>query len=255
MGWQLRTCAGCRSRAERRPSPTRRMLWASVGPGGVGLPAVGCWRSLLAGTQAGQAALWAGWKRLEGATEEVVSKQVGEAATPEFTPVRPLPVFSKELTLQRGVEGGMNVFFKWEILLAEETGWHFFCDSFFSFSPFLFSSHSFSQGAAEWGSWPILSVYGTVRVLISLRINSSDEQVNVWLWLQHYFFFNEEAGLFNLLLQSSILQSYIRAVAETIHWMSQSAKEGNYILNFHYTIKRVMYNLDLHDKKTNFRCS
>jgi len=39
----------------------------------------------------------------------------------------------------------------------------------------------------------------------------------VWLWLQHYFFFNEEAGLFDLLLQSSLFQPYNAAVAETIH--------------------------------------
>lgn len=77
----------------------------------------------------------------------------------------------------------------------------------------------------------------------------------MWLWLQHYFFFNEEAGLFDVLLQSAVLQPYIRAVAETIHWMSQSAEEGNYILNFKYAIKRMLYNLDVHDKKTNFRCS
>lgn len=141
----------------------------------------------------------------------------------------------------------------WVITCWWDCGWHFFFKIFFFF--FLFSSLNFSQGAAEWGSWPILSVYGTVSVLISLRINLSDEQVNVWLGLQHYFFFNEEAGLFDLLLQSSILQPYIRAVAETIHWMSQSAKEGNYILNFKYTIKRMLYSLDLHDKKTNFRCS
>lgn len=153
----------------------------------------------------------------------------------------------------------MYPFFICEVLLADETGWLFFWEtflfflSFFFFLPSLFSSLNFSQGAAEWGSWPILSVYGTVLVPISLRINSSDEQVNVWLWLQHYFFFNEEAGLFDLLLQSSILQSYIRAVAETIHWMSQSAEEGNYIFNSNYTIKRMLYNLDLHDKKTNFR--
>lgn len=57
----------------------------------------------------------------------------------------------------------------------------------------------------------------------------TNEQVDVWLWLQHHLLFNEEAGPHSLLLGSPLLQPYFRTAAATGHWLPSSAK-GNRML-------------------------
>lgn len=69
-------------------------------------------------------------------------------------------------------------------------------------------------------------IFSHTHLLSPENCQITNEQVDVWLWLQHHLLSNEETGPHSLLLRSPLLQPYFRTAAATGHWLPSSAK-GN----------------------------
>lgn len=65
-----------------------------------------------------------------------------------------------------------------------------------------------------------------IHVFKTQNSQATNEQVDVWLWLQHHLLSDEETGPHSLLLRS-LLQPYFRTAAATGHWLPTSTKGNN----------------------------
>lgn len=131
-GWQPQRCAG-----KWAPAVCHvRFMVEHVGRRGVGHAALSWHTFLWPWPRLDRLCCRGGQNRLEVITaiEGVDSKQFWEIAIPQLAPLLDSCLSKREqLTLQRGVEGKMHLFFKCKVLLADETDRLFFCKTFFFF--------------------------------------------------------------------------------------------------------------------------